>query len=239
MTDENKKQPLPKKERLAIPRQKMPEQKPEDRVKNFEEVPYGLTPELAQIEASRCLDCKKPVCIGGCPVEVDIPGFIKLVLDGDYVAAAKKIKETNALPAICGRVCPQEDQCEKVCVLTKKYRPVAVGYLERVVADYERAQGEIEIPEPPPPTGKKVAVVGSGPAGLTVAADLAKLGHKVIIHEALHKAGGVLVYGIPEFRLPKAIVAAEVDYLKKLGVEVKTSFVVGKLDTVDELFEQG
>ncbi len=235
MSEYNKKEPLIKKERVKVPRQPMPEQKPEERVKNFKEVPHGLTPELAQIEASRCLDCKKPLCIAGCPVEVDIPGFIKLIMDGDFSGAARKIKETNALPAICGRVCPQEEQCEQVCVLTKKYKPVAVGNLERFVADWERMHGTVEIPELAPPTGKKIAVVGSGPAGLTVAADLALLGHKVTIFEALHKPGGVLVYGIPEFRLPKAIVAAEVDYLKKMGVEVKTSYVVGKLDTVDEL----
>jgi len=235
MTNNSEKQPLTKKERLQIPRQKMPEQEPEERIRNFKEVPFGLTPELAQREAIRCLDCKKPLCIAGCPVEVDIPAFIKLVTEGDFIGAARKIKETNALPAICGRVCPQEEQCEKVCVLTKKYTPVAIGNLERFVADYEREFGVIEAPELPPPTGKKIAVVGSGPAGLTVAADLALMGHKVTIYEALHKPGGVLIYGIPEFRLPKAIVAAEVDYLRKLGVEVITSYVIGKLDTVDEL----
>jgi glutamate synthase (NADPH) small chain len=234
-----KKEPISKKERLQIPRQKMPQQDPKERIKNFKEVPFGLSTEMAQTEAMRCIECKKPVCVSGCPVEVDIPGFIRLVVDGDFVGAAKKIKETNALPAVCGRVCPQEEQCEKVCILGKKHNPVAIGYLERFVADYERETGEVEVPELPPPTGKKVAIVGSGPAGLTVAADLAKMGHKVVIYEALHKAGGVLIYGIPEFRLPKAIVASEVDYLKKLGVEVYTSYVVGKLDTVDELFEMG
>jgi glutamate synthase (NADPH/NADH) small chain len=238
MTDFPKKEPLVKKERLQVPRAIMPQQDPKERIKNFKEVPYGLTPEMAQIEASRCLECKKPVCIDGCPVEVDIPAFINLVMEGDFSGAAKKIKETNALPAICGRVCPQEDQCEKVCVTGKKYKPIAIGYLERFVADWEREHDQIEIPEIAPATGKKVAVVGSGPAGLTVAADLALLGHKVVIFEALHKAGGVLVYGIPEFRLPKTIVAAEVDYLKKLGVEVETSYVVGKLDTVDELMNE-
>jgi len=226
-------------EKLKIPRQKMPGQTPEERIKNFKEVPFGYTPEMAQTEAQRCLQCKKPVCIAGCPVEIDIPAFIRLIAEGDFVGAAKELKKTNSLPAICGRVCPQEDQCEKVCVLAKKYQPVAIGNLERFAADYEREQGKVEIPEIAPPTGKKVAIVGSGPAGLTVAGDLIKLGHQVTIFEALHKTGGVLVYGIPEFRLPKTIVQAEVDYLMKLGVEVKTSCVIGKLHTIDELFEQG
>ncbi len=239
MTDSEKKKPLEKKERMKIPRQKMPEQDAKERIHNFKEVPHGLTPELAMTEARRCLGCPKPPCIGGCPVEVNIPEFIRLVTEGDFAAAARVIKRTNALPAICGRVCPQEEQCEKVCILTKKFNAVGIGNLERFVADYERERGQIEIPQLPPPTGKKVAIVGAGPAGLTVAADLAQMGHKVVIYEALHKAGGVLIYGIPEFRLPKAIVASEVDYLRKLGVEIYTSFVVGKLDTVDELFEQG
>ncbi len=239
MTDENKNKPLDKKERIKIPRQKMPEQDPKERIKNFREVPHGLTPELAMLEARRCLACPKPVCISGCPVEVDIPGFIKLVTEGKFAEAARVIKRTNALPAICGRVCPQEEQCEKVCIMTKKYGAIAVGNLERFVADYERTQGEIEIPKLPESTGKKIAVVGAGPAGLTVAADLSILGHKVVIFEALHKPGGVLIYGIPEFRLPKSIVKSEVEYLQKMGVEVRTSFVVGKLDTVDELFQQG
>jgi glutamate synthase (NADPH) small chain len=239
MTDDKQNGPLEKKERMKIPRQKMPEQDPKARIQNFQEVPHGLTPELAIKEAQRCLGCPKPPCIGGCPVEVNIPGFIKFVTEGKFVEAAKVIKRTNALPAICGRVCPQEEQCEKLCVLTKKFNSVAVGNLERFVADYERESGEIEIPELPPPTGKKVAIVGAGPAGLTVAADLALMGHKVVIFEALHKPGGVLIYGIPEFRLPKAIVKSEVEYMQKMGVEIHNSFVVGKLDTVDELFEQG
>ncbi len=238
MSDYKKKEPLEKKDRRKVPRQDMPQQDSMERVANFMEVPYGLDPDLAQIEASRCLECKKPLCMKGCPVEVDIPAFIDLVMEGEFVKASKKIKETNALPAICGRVCPQEEQCEMYCILGKKGKPVAIGNLERFVSDYERATGEIEIPELPESSGKKVAVVGSGPAGLTVAADLAQMGHKVVIFEALHKPGGVLVYGIPEFRLPKAIVAAEVDYLKKLGVEIHTSYVVGKLDTVDELMEE-
>ncbi len=226
-------------EKLKIPRQKMPGQTPEERIKNFNEVPFGYTPEVAMTEAKRCLQCKKALCVGGCPVEIDIPAFVRLIAEGDFIGAAKELKRNNSLPAICGRVCPQEDQCEKVCVLTKKYQPVAIGNLERFAADYEREQGEVEIPEIAPPTGKKVAIVGSGPAGLTVAGDLTKLGHQVTIFEALHKAGGVLVYGIPEFRLPKTIVQAEVDYLIKLGVEVETSRVIGKLHTIDELFEQG
>ena len=226
-----------KKDRRKIPRVKMPEQKPEDRVRNFNEVPFGLTEELAIKEAQRCLDCKKAPCIAGCPVEVDIPAFIDLVTQGKFVEAARKIKETNSLPAVCGRVCPQEEQCEEVCITGKKGDPVAIGHLERFVADYERDKGQIKVPEIKASTGKKIAIVGSGPAGLTVAGDLAKLGHKVTIFEALHRAGGVLVYGIPEFRLPKEIVQAEVDYLSLMGVEVKTSYVIGKLKSIDELFE--
>ena len=222
-----------------VPRQKMPEQKPEDRVRNFDEVPFGYIPEVARLEAGRCLQCKKPKCIDGCPVEIDIPAFIQLIYDGDFVGSARKLKEQNSLPAVCGRVCPQEDQCEKVCVLGKKDEPVAVGRLERFAADWERAQGEIEIPQKDPPTGKRIAVVGSGPAGLTLAGDLIKKGHDVTIFEALHKTGGVLVYGIPEFRLPKAIVQAEVDYLAKLGVEIKMDYVIGSIKTVEELFEEG
>jgi glutamate synthase (NADPH/NADH) small chain len=226
-------------EKLKIPRQKMPEQEPKERIKNFREVPFGYTPELAMKEAQRCLACKKAVCVGGCPVEVNIPEFVRLIAEGNFVGAAKELKKTNSLPAICGRVCPQEDQCEKVCTLAKKYEPVAIGNLEKFAADYEREQGEVEIPQIAPPTGKKVAIVGSGPAGLTLAGDLIKLGHQVTIFEALHKTGGVLVYGIPEFRLPKTIVQSEVDYLVKLGVEIKTSFVVGMLWTIDELFKEG
>ena len=227
------------KKREKVPRQKDAEQKPEDRVGNFDEVPFGYTPELARLEAGRCLQCKKPKCIDGCPVEIDIPAFIQLIYEGDFIGAAHKLKEKNSLPAICGRVCPQEDQCEKVCILGKKDEPSAVGRLERFAADWERAQGKIEIPEKDPPTGKRVAVVGSGPAGLTVAGDLIKKGHEVTIFEALHKTGGVLVYGIPEFRLPKAIVQAEIDYLAQLGVEIKAGYVIGRIKTIDELFEEG
>ncbi|TES92840.1 MAG: NADPH-dependent glutamate synthase [Candidatus Cloacimonadota bacterium] len=217
----------------------MPRQNPKERINNFNEVALGYPEEAAVLEANRCIGCPKPKCIDGCPVLVDIPGFIKLVQERKFVEASKKIKETNVLPAICGRVCPQETQCEIVCVLSKIDKPVAIGRLERFVADYESAAGEIEIPTKPVPKGKKVGVVGSGPAGLTVAGELAKMGYGVTIFEALHKPGGVLVYGIPEFRLPKAIVAREVDFVEKLGVELKINFVVGRTATVEELFAQG
>ena len=215
----------PKKEK--VPRHRMPEQDPKVRVKNFNEVPTGYTEETAIAEAKRCIQCKKPGCIAGCPVDVDIPGFIALIAEGKFIEAALKLKETNALPAVCGRVCPQEDQCEKVCILGKKGEPVAIGRLERFAADVERQAGKISIPAPAKPNGKKVAIVGAGPSGLTIAGDLIKLGYDVTIFEALHKAGGVLVYGIPEFRLPKAIVEAEVDYLRKLGVKIETNAVIG------------
>jgi glutamate synthase (NADPH/NADH) small chain len=227
------------KDRLKIPRQPMPEQDPKVRARNFDEVPLGYTPEMAKTEALRCIQCKNPACVEGCPVQVDIPGFIAKVVEGDFIGAARHIKKTNALPAVCGRVCPQEVQCEQRCVRGKKGDPVAIGRLERFVADFERSTGDVFIPPRAASAGKKVAVVGSGPSGLTVAGDLIQLGYDVTIFEALHKPGGVLVYGIPEFRLPKAIVAAEVDYLQKLGVKIETSFVVGKTSTVDELFEEG
>jgi len=216
----------------------MPEQAPEDRARNFEEVPYGYTEETAMLEAGRCLKCKKPKCIAGCPVNVDIPGFIALVQEGKFIEAAWKVKEQNALPAVCGRVCPQEEQCEKLCVLGIKSEPVAVGRLERFVADYERNSGNIKVPKIPAKTGKRVAIVGAGPAGLTVAGDLIKLGHEVTVFEALQESGGVLTYGIPEFRLPKVIVQAEVDYLKKLGVRFVMDFVVGRNSTVRELLDK-
>jgi glutamate synthase (NADPH) small chain len=217
---------------------KMREQDPLVRARNFSEVPYGYTPEEASQEASRCLSCLRPTCREGCPVAVDIPAFIKLIKEGKFIEAAWKIKEDNAMPAVCGRVCPQEIQCESLCVLGKKGESVAIGNLERFVADYEREKGEVQIPKKPKPTGRKVAIIGSGPAGLTCAADLIKAGHNVTLFEALHKPGGVLIYGIPEFRLPKAIVEKEVDYIRKLGVEVAVNAVVGKLYTIDELFDE-
>ncbi len=228
-----------KKRKTQIPRTKMPEQEPKVRAKNFDEVPFGYNPELAKIEASRCLQCKKPSCVQGCPVSIDIPAFIGMILQEDFIGAARKLKEMNSLPAVCGRVCPQEDQCEKVCILGKKGEPVGIGRLERFAADFDRAHGEFTMPSMAAPTGRKVAVVGSGPAGLTLAGDLIKKGHQVTIFEALHKAGGVLVYGIPEFRLPKAIVQSEVEYLQKIGVELKTNMVIGKIYTVDELLANG
>jgi len=227
------------KERLNIPRQPMKEQPPKERIKNFNEVPLGYDEKTAMLEAERCLQCKVPMCIKGCPVEVNIPAFIKLIREGKFIEAARKIKETNSLPAVCGRVCPQEDQCEKACVLAKRGRSVAIGNLERFVADYEREHNAIEIPDLPPPTGMKVAVVGSGPAGITAAGELAKRGHKVTIFEALHEPGGVLIYGIPEFRLPKSILKVEIDYVRALGVEIITDAPIGKLYTIDELFEMG
>jgi len=236
MADDKDKKP---KRKPIPPREDMPRQDPKARAKNFNEVALGYTEEQALTEASRCMMCKKPRCMNGCPVEIDIPAFIEKMKEGDFIGAAHKIKEKNSLPAICGRVCPQEEQCEVECILGKKHEPVAIGRLERFAADYELQHGKIEIPEKAPPTGKKVAVVGSGPAGLTVAGDLVKIGHEVTIFEALHKAGGVLVYGIPEFRLPKDIVQKEVDYVGKLGAELKTSVVIGKTMTVDELLENG
>lgn len=229
--------PKEMKERMKIPKQPMPEQEPGKRVRNFYEVPLGYTPEAAMEEAKRCIQCKKPLCVGGCPVNIDIPWFLRLIAEGKFVEAARKIKETNGLPAVCGRVCPQEDQCEKVCVIGKKNEPVSIGRLERFAADYEREHGEVSIPTIPKWTGKKVAVVGAGPAGLTVAGDLVKKGHKVTVFEALHTPGGVLVYGIPEFRLPKKIVEAEVEYLKRMGVDIRTNAVVGKIDTIEELLD--
>lgn len=225
---------LKPKDRMKIPRQKMPHQSPAERRTNFDEVATGLTLELAMMEAERCLQCKKSPCIAGCPVEVMIPQVVRALREGDLPTAARILKDKNNLPAICGRVCPQETQCEAVCLLGKKGEPVAIGRLERFVADWELSQ-DSGPPPPPPPTGKRVAIIGAGPAGLTCAADLARLGHSVTIFEALQDPGGVLVYGIPEFRLPKAVVAAEVEYVKALGVEIKGDAVIGQLYTLDEL----
>jgi glutamate synthase (NADPH/NADH) small chain len=223
--------------RLKIPRQDMPEQDRKLRIENFQEVPYGFTSELALLEAGRCLQCKVPKCVDGCPVNVDIPSFIKLITEEKFNAAVKKIKETNVLPSICGRVCPQENQCESHCILGKRDEPVAIGRLERFVADYERKMDLVTVPEIKHSTGMKIAVIGSGPGGLTVAADMRQLGYEVTVFEALHDSGGVLTYGIPEFRLPKSIVQAEIDYLKKLGVRFELNHIIGNILTVDELLQ--
>jgi len=217
----------------------MPEQEPKVRARNFLEVPTGYTVKMAQEEAERCLQCKKPGCQTGCPVGVDIPGFIDFLAQGDMTGAIRNLWSKNALPAVCGRVCPQEIQCEGNCILGKKGEPVAIGNLERFCADYEREHGTGELPPKQAATGKKVAVVGSGPSGLTVAGDLITKGHDVTIFEAFHKAGGVLVYGIPEFRLPKAIVASEVNFLSRLGVNIECNAVVGRTVSLDELFAEG
>jgi len=226
------------KERRGIPRQQMPEQDPEVRAHNFQEVPYGLPDMVAVLEANRCLECKKPACVEGCPVGIDIPGFVGLIAQGDFEGAVSKLKETNMLPAICGRVCPQEEQCESLCILGKKGDPVAIGRLERFVADWERNLGKVKVPEVGEPTGKSVGVVGAGPAGLTVAIDLRRAGHDVTLYEALHAPGGVLMYGIPEFRLPKDIVRAEVDLVERMGVKIRYNHVVGQLGNVDELLKE-
>jgi glutamate synthase (NADPH/NADH) small chain len=230
---------LTSKDRMAIERVKMPEQDPKRRNSNFEEVNQGLTEEQAIREAQRCLLCKTRPCVAGCPVRVRIPEFIAALAEGDLPEAARILLEDNTLPAVCGRVCPQETQCEKVCVRGSKGAPVAIGYLERFVADWALAHPE-KLPkeDKPEPTGKKVAIVGSGPAGLTMAGELARMGHTVTIFEALHDTGGVLRYGIPEFRLPKRIVDIEVERLKNLGVEIECNVVVGKTVTLEELREE-
>lgn len=235
---ENAKLKLTAKERMQIQRHHMIEQDANVRNKNFSEVNLGYTAEMAKQEALRCIQCPKPTCIQGCPVNIDIKGFITQIAEGDFLGAVKTIKQDNALPAICGRVCPQEEQCEVACVVGKKNEPVAIGHLERFVADYERESGKIELPKVAAPTGKKIAIVGSGPAGLSCAKDLIQLGHQVNVFEALHELGGVLIYGIPEFRLPKSIVKQEIDGLSKMGVKFKTDSVVGRTVTVDELMNK-
>ena len=223
---------------MSLTKVPMPEQEPNVRNKNFEEVAMGYTPEMAIEEATRCLNCKHKPCVNGCPVNVRIPEFVEQVAAGEFEKAYEIITSTNGLPAVCGRVCPQESQCEGNCVRGIKGEPVAIGRLERFCADYHMANS-LAAPEKPVSNGRKVAVIGAGPSGLTVAGDLAKLGYKVTIFEALHLAGGVLVYGIPEFRLPKAIVQKEIDNLKAIGVDVETNMVIGKVLTIDEIFEMG
>lgn len=223
---------------FSKPQVDMPKQTPEERRKNFNEVAHGYTVEDALEEASRCLQCKNPQCVKGCPVNVFIPEFIQLIKEEKFIEAAQKIKETNALPAVCGRVCPQENQCQKFCILGIRSEPVAIGRLERFAADWERNHSN-ETVEPLKPKGAKIAIIGSGPAGLTTAAELQKTGHDVHIFESLHEAGGVLMYGIPEFRLPKEIVQQEVDYVKSLGVKINLDVTIGRTHTIDDLKEQG
>jgi glutamate synthase (NADPH) small chain len=225
-------------ERMKMPRQAMPERDAGERGHDFSEVNAGFAPAGALAEATRCLECVHPTCMQGCPVGVDVREFVRLVLAGDYSGAAAKIREDNVLPAVTGRVCPQEDQCEGVCLLGKRGAPLAIGHLERFVADWERAHGTVALPQNAPATGKRVAIVGSGPAGLSAAGDLVQRGHAVQVFEALHEIGGVLVYGIPEFRLPKEIVREEVENLRRMGVAFETNVVVGKTVTVDELFDE-
>jgi glutamate synthase (NADPH/NADH) small chain len=230
---------IPKHERMKIPRQSMPVQDAKARGRNYNEVALGYAEETAMLEAVRCLQCRRPKCVEGCPVEVDIPAFVERLKEGDLPGAVSALKADNNLPGICGRVCPQETQCEALCVLSKKHDPVAIGRLERYVADWDLAHPS-PPPELPPSTGKKVAVIGCGPAGLTCAGDLARFGHAVTIFESLHAPGGVLIYGIPEFRLPKNVVHAEVDYVRSLGVDIQMDSVIGKTYTLDELLnEQG
>jgi len=223
---------------LKLKRNPMPKQDEHERRRNFDEVALGYTTETAIDEASRCLNCRTAFCKAGCPVNIDIPGFISCIVKGDFASGIRKIKATNALPAVCGRVCPQEEQCEKQCVLGRKGDPVSIGRLERFLADWEAANSAIQRPTLAANTGKKVAVVGAGPAGITVANDLKILGHDVTIFEALHESGGVLTYGIPEFRLPKAIVRREVEYIKSLGVNVVPDYIVGKTRTVDRILQE-
>lgn len=229
--------PLPLRERMKLPRQTMPEQPPPARVLNFSEVNLGYSPQLARQEARRCLECRKPACMDNCPLGVKVREFVRLIVAGDFAAAAAKIREDNVLPAITGRVCPQEDHCEGSCLMAKKVEPLGIGYLERFIADYELSQGMRPLTMAPP-SGKKVAIVGSGPAGLSAAADLVQKGHQVRVFEALHELGGVLVYGIPEFRLPKQIIRQQLEVLSRMGVQFETDVVVGRTVTIDELMQE-
>ncbi len=230
--------PLPLKERMKVPRQHMPEQLAQIRATNFTEVNLGYSTELARQEALRCLECAKPACTDKCPVGVKVREFVQLIVAGDFLGAAAKIREDNVLPAITGRVCPQEDHCEGGCLMGKKVQSLGIGYLERFVADYEQQHLDVKNIKRAPSTGKKVAVVGSGPSGLTAAGDLVQRGHQVHVFEALHEVGGVLVYGIPEFRLPKKIIREQVDYMRAMGVEFETDVVVGRTVTIDELMQE-
>jgi glutamate synthase (NADPH/NADH) small chain len=229
--------PLTLKERIKVPRQPMPEQAPELRVLNFKEVNLGYSTELARQEALRCLECAKPTCVDFCPVGVKVKAFVQRIVEGDFLGAAAKIREDNVLPAITGRVCPQEDHCEVSCLLHKKVDSLGIGYLERFVADYERRMNVAPAAKAPA-TGRKVAIVGSGPAGLSAAGDLIQKGHEVHVFEALHEIGGVLVYGIPEFRLPKQVIREQIDTMRQMGVVFETDVVVGKTVSIDELFEE-
>jgi glutamate synthase (NADPH) small chain len=224
--------------KIDLSRKEMPKQEAETRSQNFDEVALGYAPETAIAEAQRCLQCKKPFCVPNCPVQISIPEFIRAIAEGDFQKGIRVLKSKNSLPSVCGRVCPQEEQCEQTCVLTKKGGQIAIGRLERFLGDWDARQDRQDLPDMPASSGKKVAIIGGGPAGLSAAADLAKCGHQVIIFEALHKMGGVLSYGIPEFRLPKKIVDREVSYLKKLGVEMVLDYVVGKTRTIDSLLEE-
>jgi len=230
--------PLANRDRIKLPRQHMPEQPAETRSKQFTEVNTGYSTELARQEALRCLECAKPTCTDHCPVGVKVREFVQLIVDGDFLAAAAKIREDNVLPAVTGRVCPQEDHCEGSCLLCKKGESLGIGYLERFVADYEQQHMDRSQIRKAPPTGKKVAIVGSGPSGLTAAGDLVQKGHQVHVFEALHEVGGVLVYGIPEFRLPKKIIRQQVEYMRAMGVELETDVVVGRTVTIDELMHE-
>lgn len=241
MSSENQtQQPAPKKQpkKLILTRVDMPKQPPHIRRRNFDEVAHGYTRQQAVEEAKRCLQCKKPKCVEGCPVEINIPGFIRCIANEEFTGAIRVIKEKNCLPAVCGRVCPQEEQCENLCVVGKKGEPVAIGRLERFAAEIEVTRSSVQLPTLDRPSGKKIAVVGSGPAGITVAGDLVMRGHDITMFEALHEAGGVLTYGIPEFRLPKKVVRREVEYIKKLGVKLITDYVVGKTRSLDKLLDE-